>query len=99
MMPAYAIYDAIEQQRIDADVINAMREEEEKELSEWFSGAIKPRFIQSAVLTALGSRADEKAVNNAFDVCSIEELVAEFTQKLSDEIARQQQKINDSFRN
>ncbi|MDY8913919.1 host-nuclease inhibitor Gam family protein [Escherichia coli] len=99
MMPAYAIYDAIEQQRNDADVINAMREEEEKELSEWFSGAIKPRFIQSAVLTALGSRADEKAVNNAFDVCSIEELVAEFTQKLSDEIARQQQKINDSFRN
>ncbi|HIC0446792.1 TPA: host-nuclease inhibitor Gam family protein [Escherichia coli] len=98
-MPAYAIYDAIEQQRNDADVINAMREEEEKELSEWFSGAIKPRFIQSAVLTALGSRADEKAVNNAFDVCSIEELVAEFTQKLSDEIARQQQKINDSFRN
>lgn len=98
-MPAYAIYDAIEQQRIDADVIKVMREEEEKELSEWFSGAIKPRFIQSAVLTALGSRADEKAVNNAFDVCSIEELVAEFTQKLSDEIARQQQKINDSFRN
>ncbi|ENU3061656.1 hypothetical protein MLT67_12360 [Escherichia coli] len=98
-MPAYAIYDAIEQQRNDADVINAMREEEEKELSEWFSGAIKPRFIQSAVLTALGSRADEKAVNNAFDVCSIEELVAEFTQQLSDEIARQQQKINDSFRN
>ncbi|EJD4727899.1 host-nuclease inhibitor Gam family protein [Escherichia coli] len=99
-MPAYAIYDAIEQQRNDADVIKAMREEEEeKELSEWFSEAIKPRFIQSAVLTALGSRADEKAVNNAFDVCSIEELVAEFTQQLSDEIARQQQKINDSFRN
>ncbi|EIS4806093.1 host-nuclease inhibitor Gam family protein [Escherichia coli] len=98
-MPAYAIYDAIEQQCNDADVIKVMREEEEQELSEWFSGAIKPRFIQSAVLTALGSRADEKAVNNAFDVCSIEELVAEFTQKLSDEIARQQQKINDSFRN
>ncbi|EMK8059115.1 host-nuclease inhibitor Gam family protein [Escherichia albertii] len=98
-MPAYAIYDAIEQQRNDADVINVIREKEEKELSEWFSGAIKPRFIQSAVLTALGSRADEKAVNNAFDVCSIEELVAEFTQQLSDEIARQQQKINDSFRN
>lgn len=97
-MPANAIYYAIERQEEDADVLRTMREEEEAELSGWFAQSIKPRFIQDAVLTALSGKADKAAINNAFDICSIEELIAEFTQKLSDEISRQQQLINDSFK-
>lgn len=96
-MPAYAIYDAIEQQREDASVLRTIREEEEAELSEWFAQSIKPRFIQDAVLSALSGKADKAAINNAFDICSIEEITAEFIQNLSDEIARQQQKINAKF--
>lgn len=96
-MNAYAIYDAIEQRREHDDVLRTLREEEESSLSDWFAQCIKPRFIQDAVLTALSGKADESAINNAFDVCSIEEIAAEFIQNLSDEIARQQQKINAKF--
>jgi hypothetical protein len=98
-MPAYAIHDAIEQRKEDASVLRREREEEEAELSEWFAQSIKPRFIQDAVLSALSGKADKAAVNNAFDVCRIEEITAEFIQNLSDEIARQQQKINENFKN
>lgn len=97
-MPAYANYDAIEQRRDDANVLRIMREEEEAELSDWFAQSIKPRFIQDAVLTALSGKADKAAINNAFDACNIEEIISEFTQKLSYEIAHQQQKINDSHK-
>lgn len=97
-MSADAIYNAIEQQGEDAHALCTMREEEEAELSEWFTQSIKPRFIQDAVLTALSGKADKAAINNAFDVCSIEELISEFTQKLSDEIAHQQQMINENFK-
>ncbi|HBQ0465332.1 TPA: hypothetical protein L7I91_003971 [Klebsiella aerogenes] len=41
--------------------------------------------------------ADELAVNNAFDVCHVEERIAEFIDYLSDEIARQQVIINSKF--
>ncbi|EOY5688488.1 TPA: hypothetical protein ACVTEY_000141 [Salmonella enterica subsp. enterica] len=97
-MPAYAIYDAIEQRKEDVSVLRTMREEEEAELSGWFAQSIKPRFIQDAVLTALSGKADKAAINNAFDICRIEEVTAEYIQTLSDEISRQQQLINGSFK-
>ena len=97
-MPAYAICDAVEQRKEDVSVLRTMREEEEAELSGWFAQSIKPRFIQDAVLTALSGKADKAAVNNAFDICRIEEITAEYIQTLSDEISRQQQQINDSFK-
>ncbi|EDU0974186.1 hypothetical protein DBN05_000623 [Salmonella enterica subsp. enterica serovar Anderlecht] len=97
-MPAYAIYDAIEQRKEDVSVLRTMREEEEAELSGWFAQSIKPRFIQDAVLTALSGKADKAAINNAFDICRIEEVTAKYIQTLSDEISRQQQQINDSFK-
>ena len=75
-----------------------MPSEEGAELSGWFTQSIKPRFIQDAVLTALSGKADKAAINNAFDICRIEEITAEYIQTLSDEISRQQQLINDSFK-
>lgn len=75
-----------------------MPAEEGAELSGWFAQSIKPRFIQDAVLIALSGKADKAAINNAFDICRIEEITAKYIQTLSDEISRQQQLINDSFK-
>ncbi|MEH4265989.1 host-nuclease inhibitor Gam family protein [Klebsiella aerogenes] len=96
-MTGHSNFDAVEERRIQDDIRKTILREKEAELSEWFSQSIKPRFIQEAVIESLGGKADELAVNNAFDVCHVEERIAEFIDYLSDEIARQQVIINGKF--
>lgn len=96
-MPAYAIQDAIEARRDAEEAVRILREEAEAGLSRWFEKSIKAVSIQKAVIADLGGKADEAAINRAFDACDMEEKIAEFIRVLAEEIAHHQTVINNSF--